>query len=81
MGYTPTTPPADIQFLADYVQTELVKIAEELGAVKDIRLDERHAAPSKPRDGDIVLADGTDWNPGSGAGFYGYHNGTYTFLG
>lgn len=29
-----------------------------------------HAAPAKTSAGDMVLADGTDWNPGSGAGLY-----------
>lgn len=31
-----------------------------------------HAEPSKPRDGDLARADGTDWNPGAGAGLYQY---------
>lgn len=35
----------------------------------------------KPREGDIVFADGTNWNPGSGKGFYGYYSGAYHFLG
>lgn len=29
-----------------------------------------HAEPAKMRAGMIVLADGTDWDPGSGAGLY-----------
>lgn len=39
------------------------------------------AEPTKPFDGLIVVADGTGWNPGSGAGYYGYYNGTWKFLG
>lgn len=39
------------------------------------------AAPINPQEGDIVRADGTSWNPGSGRGFYGYDNGAWTFLG
>lgn len=39
------------------------------------------AEPVKPYDGLIVIADGTNWNPGSGAGYYGYYNGTWKFLG
>lgn len=42
---------------------------------------ERHAVPTKPRDGQIFFADGTDWNPGSGQGFYGYYAGAFHFLG
>lgn len=30
----------------------------------------RHAPPSKFRPGMVVLADGTDWDPGSGMGMY-----------
>ena len=40
-----------------------------------------HKQPDKPRDGMIILADGTDFNPGSGAGFYGYRAGAWRFLG
>lgn len=36
-----------------------------------------HVAPERPRDGMIVHADGTDWNPGSGAGFYGRTGGAW----
>ena len=38
-------------------------------------------APVKPYDGLIAIADGTNWNPGSGAGYYGYYNGFWKFLG
>lgn len=38
-------------------------------------------APKNPRNGWIVIADGTGWNPGSGAGYYGFYNGTWRFLG
>lgn len=30
----------------------------------------QHAEPAKPRPGDFAVADGTSWNPGSGAGLY-----------
>lgn len=39
------------------------------------------AAPVNPEEGMIVRADGTSWDPGSGRGFYGYDNGSWTFLG
>ncbi len=38
-------------------------------------------APINPEEGDIVRADGTLWNPGSGAGYYGYHDGAWRYLG
>ena len=36
-----------------------------------------HVAPGKPREGMLVYADGTDWNPGSGAGYYVYYAGAW----
>jgi hypothetical protein len=39
------------------------------------------AAPINPQEGMIVRADGVNWNPGSGGGFYGYHDGAWVFLG
>jgi hypothetical protein len=81
MSYTPSAPPQNQDFLTDFLQTELAKIQEALGAVNNLRVDKLHSPPQKPRDGDIVLADGTNWDPGSGAGFYGFNAGSYTFLG
>jgi hypothetical protein len=46
-----------------------------------LMLKKRNAAPEKPRVGMVVLADGTNWNPGSGAGFYGYNAGSWVKLG
>jgi hypothetical protein len=35
------------------------------------------AAPTKPREGEIVFADGSGWNPGSGRGLYQYVSGAW----
>ena len=35
-----------------------------------------HVEPDNPRNGEIRFADGTDWDPGSGEGYYGYKEGT-----
>lgn len=40
-----------------------------------------YVAPGKPQDGMIVKADGTHWDPGSGAGFYGYSGSAWVLLG
>lgn len=46
-----------------------------------VQVEARHVEPEKPRDGMIVLADGTDWNPGGeGEGFYVYYNAAWTKL-
>lgn len=46
-----------------------------------LMLKKLHKPPAKLRTGMVVLADGSDWNPGSGAGFYGYNAGSWTKLG
>lgn len=40
----------------------------ELGEV----YEQKHVAIDKPRDGNVVYADGADWDPGFGEGFYFY---------
>lgn len=67
--------------LTQLVQRELERIAEELKLTEFLQLKTLTSAPSKPRAGMIVLADGTSWNPGSGAGFYGYYGGAWAKLG
>lgn len=71
----------------DAVRIWVLEQFENLGAVlegasfEQINLAELNRAPAKPRDGMVVLADGTNWNPGSGQGFYGYYNGSWKRLG
>jgi hypothetical protein len=57
----------------------------ELVLQLQVALDELHlsfysvsyAAPEKPRDYMIRLADGTSWNPGYGLGLYQYYGGIW----
>lgn len=67
--------------LEAYLARELRRIAAAFLGVEDILLDVLHVEPSKPRNGMIILADGSDFNPGSGAGFYGRSAGAWVFLG
>jgi hypothetical protein len=48
---------------------------------KYLELVEIHAEPSRLYDGLTVLADGTNWNPGSGQGVYTYYNSGWHKLG
>jgi hypothetical protein len=50
---------------------------EELGLLNRdfITLKVHHVAPKKPRKGQVVYADGTNWDPGSGEGLYVYKAG------
>lgn len=78
MRYEITGPINDFQDC----ERELRKIMEVLSGAQDrITLKTWSVQPPKPREGDIVKADGTAWNPGSGAGSYQYRGGAWRFLG
>ena len=70
----------------DEFERAIVEELRKLSTVTDqqaalLRLATTYVVPDKPRAGDIRLADGTQWNPGSGAGFYGYYGGSWVKLG
>ena len=52
-----------------------IEEAFKLGEFESINLNKLTVAPDKPRDSDVINADGTNFNPGSGSGLYLY-NGT-----
>jgi hypothetical protein len=80
--YVPTPVPVKAESLPNYLATELQALAQSLqGSVPFLMLQTFNAAPLKPRDGMIVRADGTHWNPGSGSGFYGYRDAAWHLLG
>lgn len=80
--YTPGIVPADALAQADFLRLELQKISQALEApVEQMDLRTLYAAPNKYRDGTIVKADGTTWNPGAGAGAYCYYGAAWHFLG
>ena len=65
----------------DWIRRELQTISESTyGDFPDVQLVERHVAPIKPRTGMMVYADGTDWDPGSGAGVYVYTGSAWSKL-
>ena len=80
MSFVPRRPPSNPDEMPGFLFAEHNAIAAEL-AKPVMQLQMLYAAPDKPRDGLIVLADGTNWNPGAGAGFYGYRAGSWRFLG
>jgi hypothetical protein len=43
--------------------TEFNKLAQVLAQITVDNLKVLHVAPGKPRDGDVAICDGTDWNP------------------
>lgn len=83
MGYTPTAipdsaPPA----LKTWLRQQLSRIASNLQNPQPITLtlDSLASEPGRPANGMIVYADGSNWNPGSGAGFYGREAGAWVKL-
>jgi hypothetical protein len=82
--YQPTIPPdapnEEIRALSDWALRELDNVARAMNETTILRLQELNVAPERPRDGMVVYADGTNWNPGSGEGVYARINGTWTKL-
>ena len=79
--YAPGTPPTDPPQLPGFLLAELNLIRNAINAVAIGHLDKTYVAPLKPRDGDLRYADGTSWNPGSGAGVYVYKVNAWVLLG
>ena len=82
--YSVTTFPnaPTVEELAAFLEREMLLQAQEISRLAGGELlEERHVAPAKPRTGLIVLADGTDWDPGAGAGVYCYYGSAWNKLG
>ena len=63
-------------------EDELQDISEAMQSPNEfLLLTPLAVAPKKPRDGMIAMAEGVNWNPGSGAGVYVYRAGSWRFLG
>lgn len=80
MSYIPMQVPNDPAQLPGFLMQELQNIARSVDT-SIVTLQQLNKPPAKPQVGMVVLADGTNWNPGSGSGFYGYRAGGWKFLG
>lgn len=69
-----------VDALRNYVDAELKRISQALNETTALDLRPVHVEPNKPREGMIVFADGTDWNPGSGKGVYNYSGAVWVKL-
>ena len=79
--YVPSSPPTGPEDFQKWVQQEFQKLEAVFSSLDFFILKETNVVPAKPKTGMVVLADGTNWNPGSGAGFYGYYGGAWSKLG
>lgn len=68
--YTPNPVPDDPQDLPQYLLQEFQKIQGALEETPVNFIETRNVAPERIKQGDIVYADGSDFNPGSGEGIY-----------
>lgn len=69
--------------ILEVLSRELLSLAESLAFSEDLILPYLHVEPEKVVAGMVVLADGADWNPGSGAGMYRRNeaNSAWVFVG
>lgn len=79
MQYYPGQTPANYDPL--WLQSELRRLAETLEQGTDVlRLEVTTVAPSKTVEGMIRRADGTNWDPGNGAGLYVYRDSRWQLI-
>ena len=82
MNYNPSTPPGDPAQLSQWLQRELSNLKQALESPQPfLRLRVTNVAPTRFIDGDVYEADGTNWDPGSGAGTYIRRAGAWVKLG
>lgn len=73
----------DLEELKRAIQSQLDRLSYETLLPQPgvgVLLPKLQGVPDKPRDGLVVQADGTNWNPGSGAGLYAYYGGVWNKL-
>ena len=76
--YNPGNLPMDVPA---WLARELMSVSRATyGAAPIIQMQVQYAEPAKPRDGMVVLADGSTWDPGSGAGIYARISGAWVQL-
>lgn len=82
MEYLPQTAPKieNVEDLRKFVENEFSTIAKVLNESDILRQRVLHVEPAKPREGMVVQADGSDWDPGDGAGTYNYVGGLWVLM-
>lgn len=80
--YEPSPIPSEYGALRSWIATQVRRISDVLRSptVLGVRFDILHDEPARFSDGDVVMADGTDWNPGAGMGLYQRIGGAWVKL-
>ena len=68
--YVPNPVPANPEDLPRYIFEEFLKLQGALQENPTTFIEVKNVAPDRIKRGDIVYADGTNFNPGSGEGIY-----------
>lgn len=71
---------ADADSVLRYVAQELEKVRSIIDLLVQGQHEILYVAPTKPIETMIVYADGTQWNPGSGKGFYYWDGAAWIFI-
>lgn len=72
--------PQSISDLVAYLVREHQRISNALNSSLPQELEELHQEPRKKREGLLAVADGEDWNPGSGRGIYVWAGAVWTLI-
>lgn len=78
MSYTATHPGESIT--VEWLHSELQRISSEMNKLTVLELEVLHIEPERAENGTLAFADGTNWNPGSGAGTYERRGGAWVKL-
>ena len=68
--YTPNPVPEDPEDLPQYLLQEFTKLQGALEETPVTFIEIKNVVPERIKQGDIVYADGTNFDPGSGEGVY-----------
>ena len=81
MSYRPLpTAASTVADLRSWANRELQRVSLNFDKTQSqLTLAVTNAPPEKPQIGQVVFADGTNWNPGSGRGLY-YYDSSWVFI-
>ena len=80
--FEPTPVPGSFQGVRAWLASQLRTIADTLAAptVRGVTFAELAEEPARYANGDVVFANGSDWDPGAGAGLYARVSGAWVKL-
>lgn len=80
LGQPPEVKSLELMAVIQWISRAFQELVPRLNAPSESRFTVLHEEPGRPREAQLVYADGTDWNPGQGAGLYWYTGSAWTDL-